>query len=242
MAVSFLTTCVKEQDKDDWGELKHILKYLNGAQYLKLTLSADQLKFTVHWYVDGLHQIHEDCRGQTGSLVTFRKGAIASSSNKMKCNTKSSTETEVVLLADKLSDIVWMQYFIECQGYDIDECIVFQDNMSALSLEKNGHVLSSKPTKHIKVKYFLIKKFYDAGKIDVKFCPTDGMWAGVLTKPLQCQKFRDMRAFLQNCPRDNDDDTEQNKSMNPQDVASSRECVGERTKNERGKGGQNKGR
>ncbi len=74
----------------------------------------------------------------------------------------------------------------------------------------------------------------------MKFCPTDGMWADVLTKPLQGQKFRDMRAFLQNCPRDYDDDTEQNKSMTPRDVASSRECVGERAKNARGKGGRNK--
>jgi len=37
---------------------------------------------------------------------------------------------------------------------------------------------------------------------------TDEMWADILTKPLQGQKFRDMRAFLQNCPRDYDDDAE----------------------------------
>jgi hypothetical protein len=35
------------------------------------------------------------------------------------------------------------------------------------------------------------------------------MWADVLTKPLQGQKFRDMPAFLQNCSRDYDDDLEQ---------------------------------
>ncbi len=77
-----------------------------------------------------------------------------------------------------------MQYFMECQGYNIDEYIIFQDNMSALSLEKNGRVSSSKWTKHIKAKYFLIKDYYDAGEIDVKFCPIDGMWADELTKPL----------------------------------------------------------
>ena len=54
--------------------------------------------------------------------------------------------------------------------------------MSVLSLEKNARVLSSKQTKHIKAKYFLIKDYYDAREIDVKFCPTDGMWADVLTK------------------------------------------------------------
>jgi hypothetical protein len=66
------------------------------------------------------------------------------------------------------------------------------------------------------------------------------MWADVLTKSLHGQKFRDMHAFLQNCPRDYDDDTEQNKSMNPQDIASLQECVGERAKNARGKSRKNK--
>jgi hypothetical protein len=84
-------------------------------------LRADQLKLTVNWYVDGSHQINKDCRGQTGSLIAFGKGAIASSSKKMKCNTKSSTETELISFTNKLTDIVWMWYFIECQGYNIDK-------------------------------------------------------------------------------------------------------------------------
>ena len=76
----------------------------------------------------------------------------------MKCNTKSSTETELISFANKLADIILMQYFIECQGYNIDEYVVFQDSMSAVLLKKNGHVSSSKCTKHIKAKakYFLL--------------------------------------------------------------------------------------
>ncbi len=94
-----------------------------------------------------------------------------------------------------------------------------------MSLEKNERATSSKRTKHIKAKYFLIEDYYDAEEIDIKFCPTDEMWADILTKPLQGQKFRDMRAFLQNCPRDYDDDADLKLSTKPQDVASSRECV-----------------
>ena len=79
--------------------------------------------------------------------------------------------------------------------------------------------------KHIKAKYFLIKDYYDAGEIDVKFCPTEEMWADMLTKPLQGQKFRDMRVFLQNCAKNYDDDMESKETMKLQDVASLRECV-----------------
>ncbi len=237
-AVSFLTTRVKDLDEDDWKKLVRVLKYLNGTRYMKLTLIADEMNFIIHWYVDGLHQIHEDCQCQIGSLMTLGKGAAISSSNKMKCNTSSSTETELISLHDKLPDIIWTRYFVECQGYDTNECMVFQDNMSTLSLEKNGWISSSERTTHIKAKYFLIKDYYESGEIDLCYCPTDFMWADVLTKPLQGQKFRDKQVFLQNCPRDYDDDIElQNdplarQTMNHQvkTKVSLRECVGEHSK------------
>ncbi len=105
-------------------------------------------------------------------------------------------EIELISFADILTDIIWM----ECQGYDINKYVVFQDNMSALLLEKNGKISLSQRTKHIKAKYFLIKDYYGAGVIEIKFCPTDQMWADVITKLLQGQKFRDMRVFHKNCP------------------------------------------
>lgn len=201
VAVAFLTTRVKSPDEDDWGKLKRVLKYLNGTKHLKLTLTVDSLS-TLKWYVDGSHQTHEDCRGHTGALFTMGKGAITSSSRKQKINTKSSTETELVAVDDKLGDILWTRHFIEAQGYKVDENIVYQDNMSSLSLEKNGRVSSSPRTKHIKAKFFLVKDKSDVGDIHLKYCPTETMWADVLTKPLQGAKFRQMRAFLMNCPID----------------------------------------
>jgi hypothetical protein len=60
-AVSFLTTRVKDPNKDDWGKLVRVLKYLNGTWFMKLILSADEVNFTIHCYIDGSHQVHEDC-------------------------------------------------------------------------------------------------------------------------------------------------------------------------------------
>jgi hypothetical protein len=93
-----------------------------------------------------------------------------------------------------------MRYFLEAQGYTIDENIIYQDNMSTLSLEKNGRVSGSSRTKHIRAKYFLVYDKYTAQEIDLKYCPTETMWADVLTKPLQGSKFREMRSILMNCP------------------------------------------
>ena len=74
--------------------------------------------------------------------------------------------------------------------------------MSFLSLEKNGRISASSPVKHIQAKYFLIKGCYNSGNVDLKYCPTDEMWADILTKPLQGHLFQKLRAVLMNCPID----------------------------------------
>jgi hypothetical protein len=199
--VAFLTTCVKQPDNDDWGKLKRVLKYLLSTQYLRLTLSAESLS-NIIWYVDASHQLHDDCKGHTGSILTFGHGATTSLSTKQKLPSKSSCESELIGLFNKVSDILWTRHFLEAQGYTIKTNIVYQDNMSTLSLAKNGYISSSKQNKHIKAKYFFIKHYHHAGNIDLQYCPTKQMWADVLTKPLQGAKFRLMRSFLMNCPID----------------------------------------
>ena len=76
--------------------------------------------------------------------------------------------------------------------------------MSTLSLAKNGYVLSSKQTKHIKANTssFVTIINHNSRELDLRYCPTKLMWADVLTKPLQGAKFRVMRAFLMDCPVD----------------------------------------
>jgi hypothetical protein len=204
-AVAFLSTCVKTPDEDGWSKLKCILKYLIGTHFLKLTISADSLSI-LQWYIDASHQIHDDCKGHMGALLTLGKGATLSSLNKHKINTKSSTESEMVAVHDKSSDVLWTLHFLEAQGYTISDNIIYQDNMSSLTLEKNGRISSSKQNKHIKVKYLFIKHYYDFGEINLRFCPTEQMWADILTKPLQGVKFCQMRAFLMNCPTDYSED------------------------------------
>jgi hypothetical protein len=95
-AVAFLTMRVKSPDEDDWGKLKRVLKYLNGTKYLKLSISVENLGI-LKWYVDGSHNVHWDCKGHGGAMFTMGKGAVSSYSRKVKLNTRSSTETELVV-------------------------------------------------------------------------------------------------------------------------------------------------
>ena len=67
---------------------------------------------------------------------------------------------------------------------------------------------SGKKMKHIKAKFFFIKDRVDNREIRVKDCPTEEMWADIMTKPLQGTAFRVMRAELMNCPVNYEDPKE----------------------------------
>jgi hypothetical protein len=141
--VAFLTTRVKSPDKDDRGKLKRVLKYLRTTRCHPLSLFANSLS-TIIWYVDALHQTHDDCKDHTGSLLTFGKGAATSSSINKKSLQKALLKVNSLVSKNKSGDILWTINFLQAQGYTISTNILFQDNMSTLSLAKNGYVSSSK--------------------------------------------------------------------------------------------------
>jgi hypothetical protein len=64
---------------------------------------------------------------------------------------------------------------MEAQGYQVQDNILFQDNKSAILLEKNGKALSSKHTKHINIWYFFITDRVDKGDISLVWCLTGDM-------------------------------------------------------------------
>ena len=197
-AVAFLTTRVKEPDKDDWGKVKRVLQYLKGTRSLKLRLTIDTLQCT-KWLVDSSHGVHNDCRGHTGAAMTLGGGAAVSFSHKHKLNARSSTEAELIGVDDAMPKIMWTLEMIRAQGYDVSHALLYQDNKSAILLEVNGKLSSSKKTKHIKMTFFFIKGQVEKGDVKIEHLGTEEMWADVLTKPKQGKAFRRDRAKLMNC-------------------------------------------
>ena len=168
------------------------------------------------WYVDGLHNLFWVYKGHAGAMFTRGEGAVSSYSRKLKLNTQSSTEMELVGADMYMPKMLWCLYFTDSQGYDTEITELYQDNKSAELLMKNGRFLSRKRTKHIKANFFFIKDRIDDGEIKVTPCPIEEMWADVLTKPLQGMAFRKMHSKLMNCPVNYDEEEEIEKEMTKQ--------------------------
>jgi hypothetical protein len=194
VAIAFLTTRVRDPDVQDWCKLRHLIEYLRSTIGLPLILGATN-GGVLHWYVDASFAVHQNMRGHTGGALTLGQGFPITSSSKQKLNTRSSTESELVGVDDMMSLIIWTRNFLKSQGYVVIDNILYQDNKSAILLERNGKMSSGKRTKHIAVRYFFVTDRIKAGELTAVWCPTGKMIADFLTKPLQgtmFKKFRDM--------------------------------------------------
>ena len=115
------------------------------------SLSADGSGM-LKWFIDGSFGVHPNMRGHTGGGLTRGRGFPINNYTKQKINTRSSTESEIVEVDDCLPAVCLSRYFLEAQGYAINANIVFQDNQSAILMEKNGKASSRKRTKHINIR------------------------------------------------------------------------------------------
>lgn len=142
--------------------------------------------------------VHPDMKSHTGGTMSLGKSSIYSSSIRQKLNTKSSTEAELVGVSDIMPQVLWTKQFMESQGYDITPSIVYQDNQSAILLEKNGTASSGKRTRHVNIRYFFITDRVKSNEIKIEYCPTGDMRADYFTKPLQGALFRRFRTEILN--------------------------------------------
>ena len=86
--------------------------------------------------------------------------------------------------------------FMEAQGFRVNANIIYQDNQSAILLERNGRGSSSKRTKHINMRFFFATDRIVARDVSVEWCPTGQMTGDFWTKPLQGSAFKKFRDLL----------------------------------------------
>ena len=108
-------------------------------------------------FVDVSFAVHKDMRSHTGGGISFGRGLLLGRSTKQKINTTGSTESEIVGAADYLPNTVWLMKFLEHQGYKVKSSILYQDNQSAIRLEKNAQRSSSRRSRHLDIKYFWVR-------------------------------------------------------------------------------------
>ena len=195
LPIAFLRSRVDFCTEQDWKKLRRLLLFLQDTIDDERIIGAADLR-ELFTYIDASHAVHDNMRGHTGGLMSFGRGVFHSRSTKQRINTGSSTESEVVGVHEYLPYNIWVQNFMEAQGYKLKSNVIYQDNQSAIKMETNGRASCSDRSRHINIRYFFVKDYVKRNKIDIQYCPTEEMLADFYTKPLQGSLFRKFRAII----------------------------------------------
>jgi hypothetical protein len=195
LPIAFLCSRVSCSTTQDWLKLKRLLGYLKRTVDMPRIISGCNFD-ALYTYVDASYATHKDMKSHTGGLMSFGLGVINTKSSKQKINTKSSTEAELVGASDYMPWTLWTKWFLQAQGYTVNQNIFYQDNQSTMKLAQNGIMSSSEKTRHINIRYFFIKDTIKREEIDLQYCPTESMVADFFTKPLQGKLFKYLRNMI----------------------------------------------
>ena len=194
LAIAFLTTRVQCPTERDMRKLDRVLAYLNATRDEMLTLGAGKGPLCLHAFIDASYAPHADAKSHSGANMGFGIGSFHCSSSKQKIVTKSSWEAELVAFSDYMSEVIGTGQFIKELGVNVI-IIVHQDNTSTILSTAKG-AGSSNRTRHVNIRYFWTRQFIEDGTVTVQYTSTTAMIADVLTKPLQAELFRNLRAKL----------------------------------------------
>jgi hypothetical protein len=194
LATAFLTTRTVNPTFEDWGKLRRVMAYLKQDPSLALVLRPKGIY--VESYFDAAHACHPDGISHSGGANTIGGAPVEMISVKQKIMTKSSCEAEMVALSDHASKTLWLQQFLEEQGYkQLPAPVIWEDNTATIDLQSKGFSSNSR-TKHIRTRYFWLHDYKKRGELDLRYIPTGEQTADFFTKALDDATFKRLRKKL----------------------------------------------
>ena len=182
--------------------LVHILDYLRGTYDLGIFYQIssantpiivvpsewDQTTIStveplIEGYADASYGREYDRRSRSAYVFMAFGGPVSWYSKKQMTTAQSSTEAELLALAEGVKEAIWMKEFISELGFtQTMATTIHEDNMSVIAIAKNP--IHHGRVKHVEIKTSFIRENIQAESIKLVYCPTELMIADLFTKPL----------------------------------------------------------
>ncbi|KAJ9565365.1 hypothetical protein OSB04_001331 [Centaurea solstitialis] len=160
--------------------VKRIFKYLKGQPKLGLWYPYDN-SFDLVAYTDSDYGGANLDRKSTSGGCQFLGGRLVSwQCKKQTTVSQSTTEAEYIAASQCCSQVLWIQNQMQDYGLSFLQTPIYIDDNSAISIVNNP-VKHSK-TKHIEIKYHLIRDCNEKKLIQVLKVHTDDQYADLFTK------------------------------------------------------------
>lgn len=172
-----------------FAALQHLYRYLRGTHDHGITYrgSGDKstpLTLTIYSDSDYAACI-DDRRSVTGYSVHLCGATVSWQSTRQKTTAQSTVEAEYMASAEAVKEAIWWRAFMRGLGHRRtlrSATVLYSDNQGSIALSKNPD--SHRRTKHIDVKYHLLREHVQKRTVALQFIGSSEMAADVLTKGL----------------------------------------------------------
>ena len=175
---------------DHWIAAKRVMRYLQRTKDFMLTYrKSDQLE--IIGYSDSDFAGCQDSRKSTsGYVFLLAGGAISWRSAKQSIVASSTMAAEYIAMYEASNQAVWLKNFVT--GLRILDRVerplkIYCDNKSAVLFSNNNRSLTK--SKHIDIKYLIVKERIQNGELSTEHIGTNSMVADPLTKGVLPKTF-----------------------------------------------------
>lgn len=176
-SVSILAQRTNQPRREDWTELKNVVRYLNATAKHRLAIGKIGSDIELIGYADANWAENRADRKSNSCYVFFvYGGAVSWACRKQSCVALSSTEAEYISGCSNRRQLPYSKY---------------EDNQSCLKLIESEKISSR--TKHIDTKRHYVKDLINSGAVQCVYCPTQSMFADMFTKSLSAKRLLSLR-------------------------------------------------
>ena len=177
---------------DHWIAAKRVMRYLQRTKDYTLTYKKSD-RMEIIGYTDSDFAGCQDSRRSTsGYIFLLAGGAISWRSAKQTLVASSTMAAEYIAMYEASNQALWLKNFVT--GLRIVDGIerplkIYCDNKSAVLFSNNNRSLTK--SKHIDIKYLVVKERIQNGDVSTEHIGTNSMIADPLTKGLLPKSFLD---------------------------------------------------
>jgi len=182
---------------DHWKAAKRVMRYLKRTRGYMLTYRrSDQLEITGFSDSD-FAGCQDSLKSTSGYIFMLAGGAVSWRIVKQTLTASSTMTAEFVACSEASNHGIWLRNFVT--GLKIMESIerplkLYCDNKSAVLYSNNNR--SSTKSKHIDIKFLVVKERVQSGQISIEHLGTNSMIADPLTKGLPPKVFHEHVAHM----------------------------------------------
>jgi hypothetical protein len=174
--------------------IKRILRYLVSTPCFGIWYPKGSTFDLIRYSNSDYAECKVDRKSTSGTCQFLGRSMVSWSSKKQTSVALSTAEDDYVAAGQYCTQLLWMRQTLRDFGYNLSKVPLLCDNESAIRLANNP--IEHSRTKHIDIRYHLLRDHQQKGDIDVYHISTENQLADIFTKPLDEKRFCMLRSEL----------------------------------------------